>query len=139
MHDDRREYGLALQDYDQALRLKPTDASALNGRCWARAETNTALDAALADCNAALAQQPHEADFLDSRAFVYFRLAQYDKALADDDAALKIDPKQAATRYVRGLAKHRLGDVAGGDADIAAAKAIDPTVTDTYAHLGVTP
>ena len=76
---------------------------------------------------------------LDSRAFVYFRLGQFDKAVADDNAALGIAPKAASTLYVRGLAKRRLGNAAGGDADLAAAKAIYPKVADAYARLGVTP
>ena len=139
IESDRRDFSKAISDFDQAIRLRPNDANALNGRCWARASANIALVAALVDCNASLAVTPHDADVLDSRAFVYFRLGQFDKAVADDNAALGIAPKAASTLYVRGLAKRRLGDGAGGDADLAAAKAIYPKVADAYARLGVTP
>jgi tetratricopeptide (TPR) repeat protein len=139
LYTDRHEFALAVQDFDQAVRLNPSDADAWNGRCWARAVANTELNNALADCNAALALAPHAAGILDSRAFVYFRLSQFDKTVADEDAALGIDPKQAASLFTRGLAKRRLGDVAGGGGDIAKAQAIDPKVADTYARLGVTP
>ena len=138
VHTDRREIAEAVRDFDQALHLRADDASALNGRCWARAVGNVALDAALADCNASLALAPHVAESLDSRAFVYFRLGQFNKAVVDENAALEIKPKLAGSLYIRGLSRRRLND-AGGDADLAAARLIDAKVADTYARLGVSP
>src|SRR5918995_240213 len=43
----------AIEDYDQALRLKPNEAVLLSDRCYAKASAG-ALAAALADCNEAL-------------------------------------------------------------------------------------
>jgi tetratricopeptide (TPR) repeat protein len=133
------DYDHAIQDYDYAIRLKPDYAKALNARCWARAIAGRDLQIALADCDRSLVLRPNVAETLDSRAFVYFRLGQFDRAIADDTAALAIEPRFAGARYVRGLAKRHAGDVIGGDADVAAARAIDPTIAETYAKYGVGP
>lgn len=136
---NKGDYDRAIQDYNQAIRLKPDDAEALNNRCWARAVTNRAIELALSDCNESLRLAPDKASTLDSRGFVFFRMGQFDKALADYEEALKGNPQSASSLYGRGLAKHRKGDTAGGDADIAAADELDPKVGDQYASFGVTP
>lgn len=112
---------------------------ALNSRCWARALLNQELDAALADCNAAVRLEPTAPAYLDSRALVYLRLGKYDKAIADYDAALGMDPKSASTRYCRGIARIRQGHATEGQADIAEAVAHAPKVAELYARHGITP
>lgn len=112
---------------------------ALNSRCWVRALLNKELDAALADCNAAVKLQPKSAAYLDSRALVYLRLGNYDKAIADYDASLAINPKVASSRYCRGIARARQGHSAQGQADIADAVAQAPKVAEFYTHHGIAP
>ena len=112
---------------------------ALNSRCWTRALLDQDLDAALADCNAAVKLQPKSADYLDSRALVYLRQGKYDKAVADYDAALAIDPKISSARYCRGIARTRQGHAAEGQADIAAATAQSAKVAELYTRHGITP
>ena len=133
------DYDRAIQDYSQAIQLAPDDAEAFNGRCFARAVADKALETALSDCNESLRIKPNDADTLDSRGFVYFRMSQYDKAIADYDTALNKNPRLAESLYVRGIAKHRKGDPTGGDADIAAALTQDPRIRAQYARFGVTP
>jgi tetratricopeptide (TPR) repeat protein len=132
-----KDYAGALGDYGDALKLKADDPETLNARCFTRAIANIDLDQALADCNAALGQKPHEAAYLDSRGFTYFRKGAMDKALADLDAALSYAPNQAPTLYVKGLIEQRSGEAAQAKADIAAANTVDPTVATTYAGYGV--
>lgn len=131
------DYAGALKDYDQAIQLKPDDGELLNERCFTRGIANSDLKDAMDDCNAALALDPHNAQYLDSRGFVFFRLGQFDKAMTDFNAALDIDPKQFQTLYVKGIAERRLGDAAHAEADIKAAKALDQSVVATYARYGV--
>jgi tetratricopeptide (TPR) repeat protein len=120
--------------------IRPDDAEAFNGRCMARALANMELEVALSDCNESLKIRPNDANTLDSRGFVYFRMGQYGNAIVDYEAALKKNPRLAASLYVRGVLKHRTGDTAGGDADIAAANALDPKISDFYRRYGgVTP
>ncbi|HEY1751901.1 MAG TPA: DUF3857 domain-containing protein [Caulobacteraceae bacterium] len=133
----KKDYAGAIADYGDALKLNAGDPELLNDRCFTRGMANVDLPLAVADCNAALDQKPHDASFLDSRGFVYFRMGSLDKAASDLNQALNIAPDQAPTLYVRGLIERRQGDKTHADADIAAAKTVDPTVAATYAGYGV--
>ncbi len=112
---------------------------ALNSRCWTRALLNQELEAALADCNAAVKLQPKSAAYLDSRALVFLRQGKYDTAIADYDAALAISPKTSSARYCRGIARSRQGHATEGQADIAEATAQSPKVAEFYTHHGIIP
>jgi tetratricopeptide (TPR) repeat protein len=127
------------RDFSAARKLAASDASSLNSLCWSKALLGVAIESALVDCEAALKIQPHKAAFVDSHAFVQFRLGRYADALSEYDTAITLSPKQAASLYMRGITKRRLGKAAEGDADIAAAKKIDQTVDRRFTEGGVTP
>jgi tetratricopeptide (TPR) repeat protein len=78
------DYDSAIQDYSQALLLN--GAAAWNGRCWARAIKGQFNDA-LADCNQALRLEPNNPSFLDSLAFTYLKMANFDQAITGYTAA----------------------------------------------------
>jgi tetratricopeptide (TPR) repeat protein len=133
-----QEVGLANEN--AWLKSHPEDAqrpTALNGRCWARAQLNRELKEALADCNAALKARPNTAAYLDSRALVKLRLGDLAGARADYDAAVQIQPHNAWSLFMRGVAKRRAGDAAGGEADRRAALAIAPDVARRAAKIGI--
>ena len=50
-------YELAIQDFNNSLRLNPKDVEAYNNRCWTRTVIGD-LQAALKDCNEALRLRP---------------------------------------------------------------------------------
>jgi tetratricopeptide (TPR) repeat protein len=79
---------------------------------------------------------PNNAATLDSRAFVFLKMTQFDAAVSDFDAVLRIDPKLAFALYGRGLARLKNED-ATGEADIAAAKALQADIAEEYARYGV--
>ena len=108
-----------------------------NRRCWDRAVLGELEAAALADCNEAVRLDPNVAAIVDSRAFTYLKMRQWDSAIADYDSALRHDPKMATSLYGRGLARVNKGDRSGRNADIAAAKAIKPAIAEEFAHYGV--
>jgi tetratricopeptide (TPR) repeat protein len=62
----KKEYGRAIADNDQAIRLKPDYALAFNNGCWARTLKRLAR-LAISNCNEAVPLSPDEADALDSR------------------------------------------------------------------------
>ena len=133
---DKGDFDEALNDYNRAVRLAPT-ADNYNSRCFGRAAANRDLQLALADCDQALRRKPNDADALDSRAFVHFRLERFDDAMEDLDNALRRKPGLANSLFVRGVIKLNLGDTAGGQADILAAKTIVTDIAETYAVYGV--
>jgi tetratricopeptide (TPR) repeat protein len=134
---NKGDYDRAISDYSEAIRLSPESPAPYASRCWTRGAANRQLSDALADCNKSLSLRPGDAETLDSRGFVYFRLGRFDEAITDFDAALAKNPELAQSLFIRGLAKSKKGDNAGGDADIAAAKKIDPAILERNAKRGV--
>ncbi len=138
-HERNGEYLRAIEDYDRAIAQAPRHAGAWGGRCWSRAVAGVALDSALADCGRAIELDKADANHLNSRGFVHFRLDQFELAIRDYDAAIAAEPKVASSFYVRGLAKARRGDRRGADADLASSMALDAGVAERYAGYGVGP
>lgn len=123
----------------ELLMREPQNAGALNNRCWVRAINDDDLNAALADCNAALGIDPRASQTLDSRGLVYLKRGDFAAALADYEAALSIEPNRGHFLYGRGLARLRLGQSAEGEADLVAAENAEPGVTQAYAGYGYIP
>jgi uncharacterized protein involved in outer membrane biogenesis len=130
------EYLRALKDFDEVVRLTPTDPQALNNRCWIRAILDD-LRGALKDCDDAIKLRPNHPDALDSRGFVHLKSGRPQNAIVDYDAALKLQARKASALYGRGVAKLRSGNAAGGDSDIAAAKTIEPKIAEEFAVYGI--
>jgi tetratricopeptide (TPR) repeat protein len=135
-------YAQSLPQLDTWISTHPDGAhmaTALNNRCWFRAELGTELDKALADCNAALRLDPGNPGVLDSRGLVLLRQGDLDKAIADYNAALALRPNTAWSLYGRGLARLRKGLTKDGQADVAAATVLNPRLPDEARALGLTP
>jgi tetratricopeptide (TPR) repeat protein len=111
---------------------------AFNNRCWSRAMLNQGLDLALADCNAAV-RGGRNSDFLDSRAFVWLRLGNFDKSIADYKASLSLQPQSAWSSYGLGLAELRKGMREQGTKDMQAATALSPSIADQFKKVGLVP
>ncbi len=136
-----RRYEPAVAHYTHWIEAHPKApglAKVLNNRCWARALWGRELEAALADCDAAVRLE-RIPQILDSRGLVKLRLGRYDEAIADFDAALKQQPKLVTSLYGRGLAKLKSGRATEGQADLAAATALEPAVADRAKAAGLTP
>src|SRR6478735_7697201 len=131
----KHDYDHAIDDYNQAIKLKADFARAFDNRCWARAVLGV-LKPALADCSQALRLTPRNAATLDSRGFIFLKMSQFDAAVSDYDAALRFNPKRAFPLYGRGLARLKNGDTAG-ESDMAAAKALQPDIAEEYARYGL--
>ena len=131
-----------MAQFDLWIAVHPEDrrlATALNGRCWARALAGRDLEKALSDCNTAVRLSQRAADVLDSRGLVHFRRGEFSRAIADYDAALAQKPKIAWSLYGRGLAELKTGAKAQGDADLAAAATEAPNLAARAARRGLSP
>jgi tetratricopeptide (TPR) repeat protein/predicted aspartyl protease len=130
------QFDLWIPSRDEDARL----ATALGGRCRARAILGRDLDMALKDCNGAVSRsvKGSNAPSLATRAFVRLRLGDYDKSIGDYDAALKINPQMPAALYGRGLAKIKRNKITEGEADIANARKIAPKIAEQFEALGIT-
>jgi tetratricopeptide (TPR) repeat protein len=132
------KYTEAIEGYDGALKIaKELRGLVLSNRCEANAMAG-AIDAALMDCDAALAIAPENADYLQMRGFAKFKGERYAAAIADYDAALRVDPKHTFALFQRGVAQLKLGQGDAGQSDITTAEQIQPKVRAGLAELGIT-
>jgi tetratricopeptide (TPR) repeat protein/predicted aspartyl protease len=117
-----------VKEFDSWIAAHPKNENlpqVLNARCWTRAAWGKELEAALADCDAALRKDPITT-VMQNRALVLLRLGRLDEAIAQYNAALKLQPRAAWSLYGRGLAEQKKGQGAAAGADIQAATAIAP-------------
>jgi tetratricopeptide (TPR) repeat protein len=128
-----------LAQLSEILAREPANVAALNNRCWLRATYDQDINAALADCNAAVNGDRRYAAAFDSRGLVHLKRGDFQAAIADYDAALAIEPSRGHYLYGRGLARLHLGLSQQGEADLAAAEAAEPGVAQAYAGYGYLP
>lgn len=99
-----KEYARALADFDRAIALAPTMATAY----WRRGKTHLLytrdLPRALHDLDDAIRLDPSPAAFFVTRASIRGWLGDPDNALADLDRAIAIDPKSDKALSLRAMA-----------------------------------
>ncbi|PZQ64935.1 MAG: hypothetical protein DI570_03715 [Phenylobacterium zucineum] len=123
----------------QTLRTKANgDGRALNALCWTQTTLGFDLEAALADCDAALKLLPDSPNVLDSRGLALLRLGRLSESVAAYDRAAALRPTQAETLFGRGLAKRRLGQEADGNADLDAGRKARRGVEAEFKSYGLT-
>jgi tetratricopeptide (TPR) repeat protein len=115
------KFDRAIEDYDQALRLRPAFADALNDRGLAYRHKGD-NERAIADFDEALRARPDFAAALFNRGGAWVSLGKLDRAIADFERVLVLEPGDIDALLARGEARRASGDIAGGDADIMAAR-----------------
>jgi formylglycine-generating enzyme required for sulfatase activity/Tfp pilus assembly protein PilF len=90
-YTSKGEYELAIQDYDESIKLNPNYAKPLNNRGVAYQKRGD-YDLALKDFDAAIDIDPNYADAFANRAEIYQKKSDYPSALKDFDAAIKLQP-----------------------------------------------
>lgn len=129
----------AMDAYDNVVEYEPGNVEALAGGCWIRGLLNIELDRALSQCQRALRLDPGDAQIVEDRCLVYFRMGNYAKADADCSGAATFPPTASRALFIRGLAKLKKGDSAGGNADITAAKQLKVDIASDFAADGLAP
>src|SRR3984893_6792564 len=110
-----KDYERAIADYNEAIRLDPTDANSFIDRAIAyRAKGD--LDRAIADYNEAIRLAPKTALAYANRAIAFPVKGDLDRAIMDYGEAIRLDPKKGRVFANRGAAY-----VARRDFDLAIA------------------
>jgi tetratricopeptide (TPR) repeat protein len=88
------DYTKAIQDYDEAINIRPNDAWVFNDRGVAYYRQQK-YDQALADFSEAIRLSPKFEEAYSYRIKTYSRLKDYEKAEADINEVLRLDPTSA--------------------------------------------
>jgi tetratricopeptide (TPR) repeat protein len=93
----------AIDDFSlQIKETPPSRADPWNNRAYARALANIDLEEALADVEKALAIEPDNAAYLDTRGYLHHLLGNNEAALADLDRAVEEIAKERRMRFEAG-------------------------------------
>jgi tetratricopeptide (TPR) repeat protein len=136
VHARSGDITLAEKDFAAVRQIADT-ADTNNELCWDKAIKGVTLDAAVKDCERAIALASDDSQVLDSYGFVLLRLGRHDAAIAAYDRALAADPYLPTSLYGRGVAYTRKGDTLRGKNDLAAARKITASVGATFAYYGI--
>lgn len=95
-------YDTAIRDYDEAIRLDPDFAVALNNRAWAYFKSGRAANG-LPDVERSLGLQPTSPHAYDTRAHIRQVTGDSDGALKDYESAMRFGGKRMIQLYQCGL------------------------------------
>ena len=145
--DDKAEakllYQEAINDYTDAINLKPKKGNTYNSRGWTKylfgqfeteqgnaAEAQKLYQEAISDVNEALRLKPkgkrYQSAFYHTRGAAKADLGDYNGAIEDFSESIQLNPKKALYYHDRGLTKEALAQHEAAKADFAKAKELDP-------------
>jgi tetratricopeptide (TPR) repeat protein len=127
----------ALTDYQEAMRVDPSNAQAYYGRglVW---EEKKNYDRAIADFSEAIRRDPKHANAYFYRAFTWRKKDDLDRALADYAEAIRLDPKDTAGYFNRASIWRIKNNPTRAVADYTEAIRYDPGYTNAYTRRGLT-
>ena len=129
-YKDRGEYDRAIQDFGQAIRLKPDFAIAFYNRGNAY-DSKGEYDRAIQDLDQAIRLKPDDTDAFYAfygRGYAYNAKGDYDRAIQDYDQALRLEPNDANVFIVRGVANFLRADLARAVTDFERGSELNPAI-----------
>ncbi len=134
-YDNKKDYDLAIAEYNKVIKLDPNSANAYYNRGLAYYHKKE-YDQAIADYNKAIAINPNYTDAYIYRGNAYNEKKESDKAMADYNKAIAIDPNSTNAYIYRGLAYEQKKEYDQAIVDYNKAIAINPNYTDAYIYRG---
>jgi tetratricopeptide (TPR) repeat protein len=136
IYADKHDYVRAIEDYSQAIRLRPDYADAYYGRANVYNELGEA-EKALADFNAAIGAKPEFQPAYVNRGVLKIARGDPDGAIADLDAAVRLNPNDAMTLSNRAYAYQVKGEYGRAIPDLDQAVRLNPFSEAVYLNRGV--
>ena len=133
---DLGQHVKAVQEFDEAIRVSPTNLQAYNNRAmtfWILGNTKRALE----DLNEAIRIHPDDIEALSIRGFSYRELGQPKRAIEDLDLAILLDPEHAIAYNNRGLAYSDQGDHLQAIQDYNESIRVNPDYVLAYVNRGL--
>ncbi|MCZ6863646.1 MAG: tetratricopeptide repeat protein [Alphaproteobacteria bacterium] len=119
------EFGKAIADYEQALRLDPGYAKAHNNLGIVN-RAKGEVDLSIQDYDRAISFDPGYADAYFNRGNAYVDRREYDRAIDDFGQAIRLDPSDATAHVNRGNSYFRKRDYDSAIQDYELALRLDP-------------
>jgi tetratricopeptide (TPR) repeat protein len=116
IHFSKGEADHAVEQYEEALRIAPSNCAAFYARSIVSAHRNEGENA-IADLSKAISFCPTVGDFRRLRGALYGARLEIDLAIADLDEAIRLDPDDGSALMLRAGAKEWKGDIEGSEAD----------------------
>ena len=135
--DYKGDYDRAIQDYDQAIRLKPDYAIAFYNRGYAYQHKGD-YDRAIQDYDQAVRLKPDDAAALNNRCWARAVANKaLEAALSDCNESLRLRPDDAGTMHSRGFVHFRMGRYDEAIADFDNSLSRDPKSADMLYMRGL--
>jgi tetratricopeptide (TPR) repeat protein len=122
---------LAINKYDQAIKLNPHLARAYNNRGLVY-DSKGDFNRAISDYDQAIQLDRRNAVMYNNRANSYYHQGDWDRAISDYVQAIQLDPAYAMAYYDRGLAYYKKGDLESAVRDYNQSLQLDPNYADAY-------
>jgi lipoprotein NlpI len=126
------DFDRAIEDYNEAIRLKPDSAQAYNNRGVVYRAKGT-FDKAIADFDAAIHLNPNDAAVLGNRGNTYAARGRFESAVTDFSSAIELKPDIAWLYVNRARVELSLGRAKVAIADATMALRLNPK--DAYAVI----
>lgn len=127
-YQDRGEYDRAIQDYGEAIHLKPQFELAIYDRANAYGSKGE-YDHAIADYDQVIELAPegdHAYFAYYGRGYAFNAKGEYDRAIKDYDQAIRLNPDSASTFIVRGVANFLRANPALAVTDLQRSSELNP-------------
>nr|XP_021515475.1 tetratricopeptide repeat protein 6 [Meriones unguiculatus] len=121
---ERKDFTLAILNYSQAIKCRPTDADLYFRRGELYEKTNKVL--AMDDFSKCIHHDPQRADALMKRAMFYFENENWSGATSDFTSLIKLEPQNSQARTNRGRAYFKRHFYKQATEDFSVAIHLDP-------------
>ncbi len=125
------EYDLAIQDYDESIKLNPNYAKPFNNRGVAYQKKGD-YDQAIKDFDAAINIDQKYSDAFANRAGIYRKMGDYSRALKDFDEAIRLQPTLGVGWNERCWTRAIIGELQAALADCNEAIRLEPKLAAAF-------
>jgi tetratricopeptide (TPR) repeat protein len=137
---ERRRLGDAVQAFEAALFVEPTDYWSLMGLGICLSDLGRAPDdytRAVLAFTGCILRRPKHATAYARRGFAYSGLGLHQYAVADSSRAINLDPKLATAWNVRGSAYYKSGQLGKAVADLSKVLELEPRFATAWNNRGL--
>ena len=134
--EDKGELDTAIQNYDEAIELKPDFYGAYNNRGVAHGKKHD-FDTAIQNYDKAIEINPRLAEAYNNRGVAYVEKHDFDTAIQNYDKAVEINPRLAEAYNNRGNAYVKKRDFDTAIQDLTTAIEIKPDYAEAYCNRGI--